>query len=191
MLKGYEEGSFIGGTGPSFDNLQQRQKAREDSLTSKIIDDPRCVTSQNIMHEKTPKSYKIGSDDGCSPPRKKKYKKVKKPERITVSKSVSRNKWKESNSELSEDECEQRRGNKPVKRSADLQEAINNTKRDQTKINLIDTGHEGKYLKWFTVSSANGRGKKYKVENAESIKCTCEFFKQKNTPRKHIIYIYL
>ena len=85
MLKGYEEGSFIGGTGRSFGNLQQRQKVREDSLTSKIIEDPRCVTSQNIMHEKTPKSYKIDSDDGCSPPKKKKYKKVKKHERVTVS----------------------------------------------------------------------------------------------------------
>ena len=179
MLKDYEEGSFIGGTGPSFGNLQQRQKAREDSLTSKIIEDPRCVTSQNIMHEKTPKSFEIDSDDGCSPPRKKKYKKVKKPERVTVSMSASRNKRKESFSELSKDECEQRRGNKRVKRSADLQQAINNAKRDHTKTNLIDNGHEGKYLKWFTVSSANGRGRNYKVEIAESIECTCEFFNQK------------
>ena len=131
------------------------------------------------MHEKTSKSSEIDSDDGCLPPRKKKYKKVKKTERVTVSKSASRNKWKESNSELSEDECEQRRVNKRVKRSADLQQAINNAKRDHTKINLINTGHEGKYLKWFTVSSANGCGTKYKVEIAESIKCTCEFFNQK------------
>ena len=92
MLKVYEEGSFTGETGPSFGNLQQRQKAREDSLTSKIIEDPRCVTSQNIMREKTPKRYEIGSDDGCSPRRKKKYKKLKKPERVTVSKSASRKK---------------------------------------------------------------------------------------------------
>ena len=150
-----------------------------------MIEDPRCVTSQNIMHEKTPRNYKIDSDDGCSSPRKKKR------EKVTVSKSAPRNKWKESNSELSEDECEQRRGNKRVKRSTDLQQAINNAKKDHTKINLIDTGYEGKYLKWFTVSSANGRGRKYKVEIAESIKCTCEFFNQKNTPCKYIIYIYL
>ena len=84
--------------------------------------------------------------------------------------------------EHSEDECEQRRGNKHVKRSADLQQGINNAKRDHTKINLIDTGHAGKYLKWITVSSANGRGRKHKVESAESIKRTCEFFSQKNTP---------
>ena len=75
MLKGYGEGSFIGGTGTSFGNLQKRKKAREDSLTSKIIEDPRCVTSHNIMHEKTPRNYKIDSDDGCSSPRKKNTKK--------------------------------------------------------------------------------------------------------------------
>ena len=51
---------------------------------------------------------------------KRNRKKVKKPERVTVSKSAPRNNWKESNSDLSEDEYEQRRGNKRVKRSADL-----------------------------------------------------------------------
>ena len=35
-LKGYEEGSFIGGTGP-FGNLQQQQKAQEDSLSLKSL----------------------------------------------------------------------------------------------------------------------------------------------------------
>ena len=63
MLKGFKDRSFIGGTGPFFGNLRQRQKAKEDSFTSKIIDDLRCVTSDNIMHEKTPKSYEIDSDD--------------------------------------------------------------------------------------------------------------------------------
>ena len=85
------------------------------------------------MHEKTPRNYKINSDDRYSSPRKKKYKKVKKREKVTVSKSAPRNKWRERNSELSKDECEQRRGNKRVKRSADLQQTINNAKRDYTK----------------------------------------------------------
>ena len=105
---------------------------------------------------------------------KETQKKVKKPKRVTVSKSGSC-KWRESNSELSEDECEQRCGNKCVKRSADLQQAIENAKCDHTKLNLIDTGHERKYLKWFTVSSANGCRRKYKVEIAESIKCIIVF----------------
>ena len=55
MLKDYNDRSFIGGTGPFFGNLRQRQKAQEDSLTSKIIDDLRCVTSQNVMQEKSTK----------------------------------------------------------------------------------------------------------------------------------------
>ena len=192
MLKGYGEGSFIGGTGPSFGNLQKWQKAREDSLTSKIIEDPKRVTSQSIMHEKTPRNYEIDSDDGCSPPRKKKHKKVKKREKVTVSKSAPHNKWKESNSELSEDGCEQRRGNKHVKRSADLQKGINNAKKDHTKINLIDTRYKEKYLKWFTVSSANGCGRKYKVEIAESIKCTFGFSNQKkHSMQAHNLYIFV
>ena len=44
---------------------------------------------------------------------------------------------------------------------------------------------------WFTVSSANGRIRMYKVEIAESIKCNCEFCNQKDTACKHIILIFL
>ena len=75
MLKVYGEGSFIGRTGLSFVNLQKRQKAREKSLTFKVIEDPRCVTSQNIMLEKTPRNYKIDLDNGCLPPWKNNTKK--------------------------------------------------------------------------------------------------------------------
>ena len=63
MLKGYKDRSFVGGTGPFFGILWERQKARDDILTSKIIDDLWCAISQNIMHKKTPKSYEIDSDD--------------------------------------------------------------------------------------------------------------------------------
>ena len=78
MLKGYNNRSFIGGTGPFFGNLRQRQKAQEDSLTSKIIDDLRCVTSQNIMQEKSRKSYEIDSDDEYLSQNKKEIQKIKK-----------------------------------------------------------------------------------------------------------------
>ena len=76
MLKGYSGRSFIGGTGPFFSNLQQRQKTQEDSLTSKIIDDLRCVTSQNIMQEKSRKSYEIDSDDEYLSQNKKEIQKI-------------------------------------------------------------------------------------------------------------------
>ena len=146
MLKSYNDRSFIGGTDPFFGNLRQLQKAQEDSLTSKIIDDVRCVTSQNIMHEKLPESYEIDSDDETCLKIKKKYEKLKKTETVTVSKAVSRDKWKESNSGLSEDERKETRGNKRVKGSADLKQAIYNAKRDHKKMNLIDNGYEEKCL---------------------------------------------
>ena len=78
MLKGYNDRSFIGGTGPFFGNLRQRQKAQEDSLTSKIIDDLRCLTSQNIMQGKSPKSYETDSDDEYLSQNKKEIQKTKK-----------------------------------------------------------------------------------------------------------------
>ena len=73
---------------------------------------------------------------------KKKNKKLKKTETVTV----SCNNWKESNGGLSENELEEKRGNKRVKGSADLQQAIYNAKRDHTKMNLIDNGYKGKCL---------------------------------------------
>ena len=81
MLKGFKDRSFIGGTGPFFGNLRQRQKTQEDSLTSKIIDDLRCVTSQNIMQEKSPKSYEIDSDDEYLSQNKKEIQKIIKKQR--------------------------------------------------------------------------------------------------------------
>ena len=117
---------------------------------------------------------------------KRNTKKLKNPERVTVREPTS-SKQKESNSVLSEFECEQRRDNKRVKRSAELSQVNNNVKSDHAKINLIERNS----LKWFTVSNANCRGRKYKVELAESIKCTCEFFNKKtlhaSTQFKHIL----
>ena len=78
------------------------------------------------MQEKSLKSYEIDSDDEYLSQNKKEIQKNKKTEIVTVSKAVSRNKWKESNSGLSEDEREETRGNKCVKGSVDLQQAIYN-----------------------------------------------------------------
>lgn len=51
-------------------------------------------------------------------------------------------KWKENKDELSssEDEEESRTGNKPVRKSTNLQQGINNCKKDSSKINLADNG---------------------------------------------------
>ena len=47
------------------------------------------------------------------------------------------------------------------------------------------------YHKWFEISSAGARAKSYKIDICQTIKFTCEYFSQKNTSCKHILYIYL
>ena len=47
------------------------------------------------------------------------------------------------------------------------------------------------YHKWFEISRAAGLAKPYKINIYQTDKCTCEYFSQKNTLCKHILYIYL
>ena len=70
MLQGYADGSFRGGTGPSFNTLQIRRKARE-ALTCSII---------------------FEGESDCSPPRKRKKftkKKCTKENRVKSKKGVN------------------------------------------------------------------------------------------------------
>ena len=60
MLKGYRDGSFGGGTGPSIQCLDKRKRARNDSILTKIL-------QGNSSYE--------NAKNECSPPRKKKKKK--------------------------------------------------------------------------------------------------------------------
>ena len=39
MLKGYGDGSFGGGSGPSYKSLQEREATRANSITGKLLDD--------------------------------------------------------------------------------------------------------------------------------------------------------
>ena len=70
-------------------------------------------------------------------PRKKKIQNKNKKSRKTPP-----NNWKESNNETLPWEEENERGNKCMRRSVYLQQAINNTKKDSSKINLIDKGQD-------------------------------------------------
>ena len=47
------------------------------------------------------------------------------------------------------------------------------------------------YHEWFEIFSGAGRAKSYKIDICQTIKCACEYFSQKNTLCKHILYIYL
>ena len=58
-------------------------------------------------------------------------------------------------------------------------------------MNLIDLGQVTDTSRWFELSSSSSRGRTYRVEIKETVNCTCEFFNQKNTPCKHILYVYL
>ena len=69
MLKGYRDGSFGGGTGPSIQCLDKRKRARNDSILTKIL-------QGNSSYE--------NAKNECSPPRKKKKKKRKGPERFLI-----------------------------------------------------------------------------------------------------------
>ena len=57
---------------------------------------------------------------------------------------------------------------------------------------LLDFGESNKFSCWYDVSSRTGkRGKSYRVHLKQDISCSCEFFAQKNTPCKHLLYVYL
>ena len=55
MLKGYGDGSFRGGTGPSTQCLAKRKHARNDSVLTKIMQS---------------NSSNVNAEIECSPPRK-------------------------------------------------------------------------------------------------------------------------
>ena len=69
--------------------------------------------------------------------------------------------------------------------------ALKNAKSQQSKSHLVDMRTHDAYHKWFEISSDAGRGKSYKIDICQIIKCTFEYFSQKNTPCKPSLYIYL
>ena len=79
--------------------------------------------------------------------------------------------------------------NKRVKRSRDFLVALKNAK--SSTMNLFDLGQVNDTLRWFEFSSSSSGGRTYSVQIKETIYCTCEFFNQKNTSFKHILYVYL
>ena len=63
---------------------------------------------------------------------------------VKSSRKTPRNKWKESDDETLSSE-EDDGSNKRVRKSVDLQQAKNNSKKDSSKINLIDKGDSGNF----------------------------------------------
>ena len=52
-------------------------------------------------------------------------------------------------------------------------------------------GEQDKYHNWFHVSSGRNNAISYTVDIRRELRCSCEYFAQKNTPCKHILYIMM
>ena len=82
--------------------------------------------------------------------------------------------------------------NKGGRRSADFLTSLKNVKNDKEKIALLDFGESNKFSSWYDVwSSTKKRGKSYRVHLKQDISYPCKCFAQKNTPCKHLLYVYL
>ena len=83
-------------------------------------------------------------------------------------------------------------GNKRRRSSADFLTSLKNVKNDKEKMALLDYGKSNKFSCWYDVPHSTGkRGKSYRVHLKQDISCSCKFFAQKNTPFKHLLYVYL
>ena len=127
MLKGYEEGNFGGGTGPSYMQINSRKDARNIKASFTIIEE-----------DSSPVLYN-DENDGFSPPRKRRSQSKSKTKKIT--KNVSSSKCDDSPNEASFDDLsqeessenvtsdeEKRLGNERPKRSSAFMIALKNVK---------------------------------------------------------------
>ena len=93
------------------------------------------------------------------------------------------------NVELENEDRNKRPGNQRTKRSSGFTVSLKNAKSQESKLLLVDMEIHDAYHKWFEIPSAAGRAKSYKIDICQTIKCTCEYFSQKNT-RANISFIF-
>ena len=189
-MKGYEEGNFGGGTGPLYMQINNRKDARNIKASFTVIEE-----------ESSPIQYYDENDGFSSPRRKRRSQSKSKTKKIT--KTASSSKWDVSFHEASFDDLSQeessenvtsgevkRLGNERSKRSSAFMVALKNMKEFRQKTSMIDMGKQDKYHK-FHVSSGRNNPISYTVDICRELKCTCEYFVQKNTPCKHVLYIIM
>ena len=102
---------------------------------------------------------------------------------------VNKGQLSDSDSAINDPEDLRPPGNKRVKRSREFLVALKNSR--SSTMNVIDLRQVTDTSRWFELSSSSSRGRTYRVEIKETVNCTCEFFNQKITPCKHILYVYL
>ena len=73
ILKGYGNGEFGVGTGTNFKELEARKLARNERVSSQIIaNNDNAINIDFSQQQQQQKHDNIDSDDGCSPPQKRK-----------------------------------------------------------------------------------------------------------------------
>ena len=105
MLKAYGNGWFEGGTGLNFKELEARNLARKDRVSSQIIANNGDAVNMDFSQQQQQKHVDIDSDDGCSPPQKQK-RFFDKRTKIKAKKYPKVNKWKNSDRESSSSDGE-------------------------------------------------------------------------------------
>ena len=97
----------------------------------------------------------------------------------------------EESSENVNSDQEKRLANERPKRSSAFMIAMKNMKEFPQKTSIIGMGEQDKCHKWFHVSSGRNNAISYTVDIRRELRCSCEYFVQKNTPCKHILYIMM
>ena len=69
--------------------------------------------------------------------------------------------------------------------------ALNNMKWFAQKTSIIDMGEQDKYHKWFHASIGWNNAVSYTVDICKELRCTCEYFVQKNKPCECILHIMM
>ena len=82
-------------------------------------------------------------------------------------------------------------GNERSTRSSAFMVALENMKEFAQITSIIDMGEQDKYHKWFYVSSGQNNAVSCTDDICRELRCTCEYFVQKSTPCKHILYIMM
>ena len=121
MLKGYEEGNFCGGTGPSYMQINSRKDARNIKASFIVVEEDSSPIHCN------------DENDGFSPPRKRRSQSKSKNKKIT--KNVSSSKCDDSPNEASFDDLSQEESSENV--TSDEEKRLGNERSKRSSAFMI------------------------------------------------------
>ena len=197
MVKCYGSGSFPGGTGPSFLNLQKRASNRQShtaasiaalrSSSSELENDGENYESEDASEVRHEKLLTKSNGGGYSPTtnlrKRKGHPKQKKKGRKKI-KHISA--WQSSDTEVSENDDNINTTSRRVQRrpfaSESFLKALAKAKEDENKIQKVGYHKKNKYCHVYNVMSAASKSIMYTVEIGLKQNCTCPWFLKNNTP---------